>query len=98
TATAPRLTAAYQPVSEVKSGSPAQFLLPLGGEGFDLRGPLGGPRPAPAGARVVASRLSDFQGDGFYAEVDGEGRFALRLPKADYVLDLEAEGYMIRPR
>src|SRR6202035_1560711 len=68
TATAPRLTAAYQPVSEVKSGSPTQFLLRLGGEGFDLRGRLEVTGTPPAGARVVASRLSDFQGDGFEAE------------------------------
>lgn len=47
----------------------------------------------------MATRLSDDTGDSFVADVDAQGRFALRLPEArGYVLTFWGEGIFAEPR
>jgi erythromycin esterase len=47
---------------------------------------------------IRAVRYSDFLGDVFYAEPDPSGRYRITLPKANYLVQVVAEGYDVESR
>jgi erythromycin esterase len=98
TATAAGFAAAFVPPAPGDSATPDGATLQLGSGGVELSGQIevAGGRPA-AGTRLTLARFSEEDGDLFYAETDGEGRFAVRLPPARYRIGLDSADYVAKP-
>jgi erythromycin esterase len=98
TATAVGFAAAFEPPSDVRDAAPRGVTLKLGAGCVNVIGKTesAGALP-PAGTRVAAGRVSDQDGDLFYAELDGRGTFSLCLSPARYRIALETPDYIGKP-
>ena len=81
TATLPGATAVYGGVHEITPETRLNVDMALGGESFTVTGTVrdAGGAPVP-GARLLAPRLSENEGDVFVAFADPAGRYTLTLP------------------
>jgi erythromycin esterase len=90
TATAPRFAAAYR--GDVKIGIDATSIdLALGDGGITISGLVRDETGRATAAHVRAARVSELEGDVFHADADADGRYAMILPDASYLLLAEAE-------
>ncbi|HXO29254.1 MAG TPA: erythromycin esterase family protein [Thermoanaerobaculia bacterium] len=97
TATAAGLAAAFAPPIAVHEPAPPVKLV-LGADCVNLIGTVTGAEgPPPAGTRVEVGRFSNENGDAFYGELDGAGRFRLCLSPARYEVALDAADLIAKP-
>ncbi|WP_169796719.1 erythromycin esterase family protein [Chondromyces crocatus] len=95
TVTAPGLTGAYLDVFQHRETAPTEKLaIQLGGEGMTVEGAVRDKagRPVP-GAMVSLIGFSYFDADIFFAPVDGDGRYQVKVPEGRYHLAAQAPGH-----
>lgn len=95
TATTTGLAASYHAGIELAAGARgAELPVRLAAGGVTLSGTVrardGGPLP---GAELRAARYSEEEADVFYAFADAQGRYAMTLPEARYILTAAAPGH-----
>ena len=96
TATARGFAAAYQPPAPFGAdGAGGELVLTLGDGGFTIGGTVTDERVEPVtGALIVATRLSNDDGDIFYTETDDRGRYELNpIPGDGYLIHVDSEGH-----
>lgn len=92
TATAPGLAGGYRPMATMDDPVADADVVVGGASSFTVTGKtLVSGAPPPAGTLVSASRVSEVEGDVFYAATDATGAYALALPAAPgYSVGLDA--------
>jgi erythromycin esterase len=89
-----KATAGYGGVYDLAPGAPREVDVTLGRDGFALSGIVRDAEGAPVkGARIEAAKLSENEGEVFYATTDDAGHYEIQLARdANYVVVADARG------